>query len=248
MTSLSAYPEVEEDDEEDDQEAGEKEIYIGNGEDLVLDNGLLKKFNLHINTARRFVSCRLCGYILTGSWENHVQGHHVKGQPKIIITDEERQQVRDLLGEPGPVTHFEHGMEAVQGIAISKGYACQHCTFCGVSKHALQSHASKVGHQTVQFEPCKIQRPYPIGLGNVNYRVSGTPLTVPPCSFSWHFRVLSLIHSLSFSLQLSFVCLLSFFASSSILLFLSLLSLCFLCAGDRDPRESCSPRRSCQPG
>jgi len=208
-------------EEIDDQprSAEEREIYLGTGEDLIKDTDLLRKSGLHINTRFHFVSCRLCGFILTGSWENHVQQHHAKaGQKNWVLTKEEKTEVGNLRGNTPTATDFHHGMEPVQGIAIFDGFACNHCDYCGKTEKSMRTHATAVRHTSAEFHPARLQRPYPTGKDNVNFRVGLFSLS-------------------SFFLPSSFPLYTLFFIIIILLIFFTLALLVFLFPGERHCRE-----------
>ncbi len=171
LNSLSRVGEPVEEIEDLPGLSEEREIYLGRGEDLVNDKDILRRFDLHVNTRFHFISCRLCGYILTGSWENHVQRHYAKvGIKKWAPTEEEKAEVANLRGNTPTTTDFYHGMEPIQGIAIFDGFVCRHCDYVGKSEKTMGNHASQ-SHTSSEFDPTRLQRPLPTGKGNVNYRV-----------------------------------------------------------------------------
>lgn len=152
----------------------EMEIYLGTGEDLVNDEDILRRFDLHVNTRFHFVSCAKCGYILTGSWENHVQKHYAKaGIKKWAPTEEEKLEVANLLGNTPTTTDFHHGMDPIQGIAIFEGFACHECDFCGKTIESLRTHASD--HTSSNHLKCQFQRPSVL---KKNYRVGLSSLLI----------------------------------------------------------------------
>lgn len=106
----------------------------------MLDDDILKKYELNLNTRYGFLSCDVntCGFALTDHFEHHLKNHRKK------ISPEDIQYIRNLRANY-VTNEIQFGSDPIQGLLLIKGYECLGCDdkpFLSTTQNGLKTHQS----------------------------------------------------------------------------------------------------------
>lgn len=127
-------------------------VHTGDASQLVQHSEVLERLGLHVNRVHRFISCAVCGFVLTGHWERHLSTLH-RTHPTADDVASVTALVQAVL-QPVPMPTDD---TPVQGLRTIRAQVCS-CGFASSSKNVQRHHQHEPEQPRVAWSSGWVQR------------------------------------------------------------------------------------------